>query len=234
MSGGVFGSRGDVSAVVAMTAAACGGVIAVPNPGHPGPGATEVPPASLQVVSLDGIEVVDQAGAAVRDAEARARAEAFMRTYGFLTWAVSRGRDGFLQRSGLSSAPLAAFRPNLNDIAQAREAGARVEYTREVSRRIVLRPVPAGRQPAFRSQLYVWKPYALYLDAVGPAATVWVDGRGSRTVRSQVAAGAPMPELLGGELSHDPLMGDVWVLGSDWDCTAPSSRQGLAPACSSP
>src|SRR5262245_17975870 len=72
-------------------------------------GATEVPPASLRQVSLQGVTVVDEAGSPVSDAEARAWAGAYLRSLGYLEWAVSRGQDLFLLRSGLSSAPEAVF-----------------------------------------------------------------------------------------------------------------------------
>ncbi len=194
-------------------------------------GATEVPPTSLQKVSLHGAQVVNQTGGAVSDADARTWAGAFMRTFGYLLWAVSRGQDGFLIHSGLSSSPLTVFQPNLNDIIEAHRAGDRVEYTPQTFRRLVVRPVPPGLQASFQRAQYVWKPYAIYLDAIGPAATNWIDPQGGRTVKSQVPAGVPVYELVGGELGHDALMGDVWVLGSDFDCTAASSRETLAPLC---
>jgi hypothetical protein len=194
-------------------------------------GATEVPPRSVLQVSLQGIQVVNQTAGAVSDADARAWAQAFQRSTGLLYWAVARMQDAFLQRSGLSSAPFAVFGPNLDDIILARRAGTRVEYTQQTVRRLVVRPVPQSLQPVFAKLRFVWKPYAIYLDALGPSATVWVDAQGNRTTKSEIAAGVPIEELLGGELSHDALFGDVWVRGSDWNCGDPSSRQGLAPAC---
>ena len=194
-------------------------------------GASEVPPRSVLQVSLQGIEIVNQTAGAVSDADARAWARAFQRSSGLLYWAVAHMQDGFLQRSGLSSAPFAVFGQNLDDIILARRAGTRVEYTPENVRRLVVRPVPQSLQPAFASLRFVWKPYAIYLDALGPSATVWVDAQGNRTTKSEIGAGVPIEELLGGELSHDALFGDVWVRGSDWNCGDPSSRQGLAPAC---
>jgi hypothetical protein len=235
-----------VAALVLLLAVACGGPTATTHRVQPSPspaasaaplsdwqrlGATEAPPASLQQVSLGGAEVVNQSAGAVSDGDARAWAEAFMRTFGYLLWAVSRGQDGFLMRSGLSSAPLTVFEPNVNDIVEARRAGDRVEYTRETFRRLVVRAVPQSLQPSFQRAQYVWKPYAIYLDAVGPITTTWVDAQGNRTVKSRIDAGVPAFELVGGELSHVSVMGDVWVLASDFDCTAPSSRQTLAPLC---
>jgi len=190
-----------------------------------------VPPADLSQVSLAGVSVVNETKGAVSDADARAWAGALLRSYGYLLWAVGRGQGRFLLQSGLSGAASAVFRPNLNDIALARQAGARVEYSREVFRRLVLRPVPQGLEATFKAEQFAWKPYAFFLDAVGPITTTWVDGQGGRTVKSQLAPGVAAYELMGGELAHDPLMGDVWVLASDWSCTADSSRRGLAPLC---
>jgi hypothetical protein len=194
-------------------------------------GATEVPPASLRQVPLRGVSVVDEAGSSVSDTDARAWAGAYLRSLGYLEWAVSRGQDLFLLRSGLSSAPEAVFQPNVNDIAQARRAGMHVEYQRETIRRLVVRAVPQGLQAAFQRQRFAWQPYAVFIDAVGPAANVWVDDQGHRTVKSQIAAGVAAYELVGGALKQDPLMGGVWVAGSDWDCTSPAARQALAPLC---
>lgn len=193
-------------------------------------GATEVPPADLQQVSLNGVQVVNETGGEVKDEDARAWAGALLRSYNFALWAVNHGQDRFLLTSGLSSAA-AVFRTSINDIGLARKAGSRVEYSREVFRRLVLRKVPATLQPAFDAQRFVLKPYAFFLDAVGPITTTWIDGKGARTVKSQLPAGAAAYELMGGELAHDPLMGDVWVLASDWNCTVDSSRRGLAPLC---
>jgi hypothetical protein len=242
-----------VACVLALLAGGCAGTTPASQPTHPtgratpsnaatpapaAPlsqwqkrGATEVPPDDLQRVSLSGVEVVNQTGGAIGDGDARAWAEAFLRSYGYVLWAVSRGQDRFLLASGLGSAPGPVFRPNVNDVLLARQASSRVEYSREAFRRIVLRSVPQNMQKIFKDLQFVWKPYALFLDAVGPITTTWIDAQGSRTVKSQIGAGTPVYELIGGELGHDPLMGDIWVLGSDWNCTAASSRQGLAPLC---
>jgi hypothetical protein len=194
-------------------------------------GATEVPPPEVEVVTLAGTEVVNQTGGAVSDRDARAWAEGFVRAYQLVLWAVNRGQDRFLLTSGLSSAAPAVFRPNFNDILQARKAGARVEYSREVFRRLVLRPVPPAMQSKFQAEQFTWKQYAFFLDVVGPVSIAWVDGQGNRSVRSQIADGVPAYELVGGEAGHDPLMSDVWVMGSDWTCTSDSTRAGLAPLC---
>jgi hypothetical protein len=194
-------------------------------------GATEVPPAALQRVSLGPIQVIDQAGGAVSDADARAWAAALLRTLGYIGWAVSQGQDGFLLHAGLSSVPT-VLQPNLTDIAQARQAGARAEYERETIRRLLVRTVAQGLQGVFQSLQYAWTPYAIFLDALGPVGTTWVDAQGHRTLHSQpVSPNAAASELVGGEIRHDPLMGDVWVLASDWDCTSSSTRQALAPEC---
>jgi hypothetical protein len=175
--------------------------------------------------------VVNQTEGAVSDEVARTWAEAFLREFAYLRWAVSRGQDQFLLRSGLSSAAPVVFGPNVNDIAAARQAGDRVEYTVQTFRRLVVRPVPQGLQASVQRARSVWKPYAIYLDAVGPVETDWIDAQGHRTVKSHAPPGAPLFELVGGERRSDPLMGDVWVVSFDFDCTAASSRQTLAPLC---
>jgi len=43
--------------------------------------------------------------------------------------------------------------------------------------------------------------------------------------------GAPAFELVGGEMVHDPLMGDVFAFGSDWNCLDSANRLHLAPLC---
>jgi hypothetical protein len=194
-------------------------------------GATVVPPASLQHVSLGGIEVVNQAGGAVSDADARTWAAAYQREYGYLSWAVSQQQDAFLLRSGLSSAPLAVFQPNLEEVAQARQAGDRVQWQSATLRRLVVRGVPQSLQGLFQSHQFNWKPYAIFIDQVGPSADIWVDAQGRSTVKFRSPAGAPAYELVGGELRHDPLMGDVWAPGSDWSCDDSRNRQNLAPLC---
>lgn len=196
-----------------------------------GRGATEVPPSDLQQVSMEGIQVVNQAGAAVSDADARSWAAALLRGINYEFWAVERQQDGFLRQSGLSSAPTAVFSPDLKDIDSARKAKQRVKYTRKVIRRMVLRAVPTGLQTTFTQQLATWKPYAFYLDAIGPATKVVTDAGGKETTQTVVAAGAPAYELVGGELVHDQLMGDVFAFGSDWNCMDSANRLHLAPLC---
>jgi hypothetical protein len=240
---------GFVIALGLVLAVACGGSTPGPASGRPSPnrassqpvtaplsawqklGATQVPPASIQQASRGAAAVVNQTGGAVSDADARAWVLAFVRTFAYLRWAVSTGQSEFLLRSGLSTAPLAVFQPNVNDIARARAAGDHVEYTLQTFRRFVVRSMPQSLQPSIQRVEEVWKPYAIYLDAVGPVETDWIDPQGNRTVKSQVGPGIPLFELVGGELSHDPVMGDVWVFASDFDCTAASSRQTLAPLC---
>jgi hypothetical protein len=194
-------------------------------------GATEVPPPTVQNVTLTGIQVVNQTAGAVSDADATAWAMGLLRGINFEFWAVSELQDQFLRRSDLSSAPLTVFQPDLNDITTARRSGSRIEYTRKVLHRMVLRPVPASMQTLFTQQLAVWKPYAFYLDAVGPSTKRVTDSAGHVTTQTLFQPGAPAYELVGGEMVHDPLMGGLFSFASDWDCLAPVDRQKLAPLC---
>jgi hypothetical protein len=234
-----------------LAAAACGGGQAATRPNQspsrtpavttPAPlaplaawrqlGATEMPPASLQQVSLGSIEVVNQTSGAVSDRDARAWAESLLRSINYEFWAVSRAQDAFLLRSGLSSAAAAVYQPDLTDVSAAGKAGSHVLYVEKVIRRLVLRPVPAPLRPVFTGQLFAWKPYAFYIDAVGPGYKYWVDGNGNRTLKDELKPGVPGYELVGGEMSHQQVLGDVFVVGSDFDCLAPASRQKLAPLC---
>jgi hypothetical protein len=232
----------------ALLVAACGG--AQPGPQHgaaprPTPsataagsladwqklGATEVPPGALRQVSLGAAQVVNQSSGAVSDADARAWAEAFLRTYGYVQWAVQQGQDQFLLEAGLSAAPDIVFQPNLNDIQSGRQVHGHVEYSLQTFRRLVVRQAPQSLQQLYQKVAFAWTPYAIYLDAVGPASTTVVDATGKRTVTASVAAGAPEFELVGGQVSHSPLMGDVWMLDADFDCLAAATRQGVAPLC---
>jgi hypothetical protein len=190
-----------------------------------------VPPPELQAVSLEGIQVVNQSGGALPDAEAVSWARAFLRAINYEYWAVGRQQDQFLIQSGLSSAPLAVFRPDLSDIGAARRAKSQVTYTRKVYRRMVLRPVPDALRPQFTKLLVTWKPLAFYLDAVGPSSKTVTDAGGRQTTQTLYQPGEPAFELVGGELVRDPLMGDVFAFGSDFDCIDPSNRQALAPLC---
>jgi hypothetical protein len=194
-------------------------------------GATQAPPGSLQSVNLGSTQVVNQTNGTISDADARTWAAAFLRTYNYLQWAVRRGQDQFLIDGSLSAAPLSVFRPNLNDIFAGRRANGHVEYAPQTFRRLVVRQAPQSLQQLYTSVQFVWTQYAIYLDAVGPASTTVVDAAGNRTVTASVAAGAPEFELVGGQISHSPLMGDVWMLDADFDCLAPATRQGVAPLC---
>jgi hypothetical protein len=232
-----------------IAAAACGGPQPGPQPKAATPvpspsaaaqgsladwqkvGATEAPPGTLRQVALGATQVVNETNGAVSDADARAWAEGFLRAYGYLQWAVTRGQDQFLIRGGLSAAPLSVLRPNLNDILAGRQANGHIEYSPQTFRRLVVRQAPQSLQKLYTGVQFVWTQYAIYLDAVGPASTTVVDAAGNRKVKAAVAAGAPEFELVGGQLSHDPLMGDVWMLDADFDCLAPSTRQGVAPLC---
>lgn len=194
-------------------------------------GATEVPPVSLQAVSLDGIQVVNQTSGAVSDADATAWAGAFLRSINFEFWAVTRQQDRFLLQSGLSAAPVVVFQADLSDIDASRKAKSRIEYTRKVFRRMVLRPVPEVLRPTFNKQLVTWKPYAFYLDAVGPATKKVTDSAGRQTTQTIFQPGEPAFELVGGEMVNDPLMGQVFTFASDWNCLDASNRRNLAPVC---
>lgn len=194
-------------------------------------GATEVPPASVRQVSMRGIEVVNQTQGAVSDADARRWASALLLSVSYELWAVSHMQDAFLQKSGLNSAPLSIYRPDLTDIAGARQAGMTVLYTQHAIRRLVLRSVSERLRETFAGAGFDWKPYAFFLDAVGPGFTYWIDASGNRTVKAEIKPGEAAYELIGGELAHDLVLGDVWVSGSDFDCLSPPARQQLAPLC---
>jgi hypothetical protein len=193
-------------------------------------GATQAPPNPLPGASLQGIQVVNQASPAVSDAQAQAWALALITMYSYLDWAVRDGQDRFLLQSGLASNP-AVLGSEVTSIQQARQAGVTGETQRVTIRRLVIRAVPSSLQSVFKGQLYTWTPYAIFLDAIGPASYTWVDSSGKRTVKYQVVAGASAAELMGGAVASIPPMGPVWVLGSDWDCTATNARVTLGQAC---
>jgi hypothetical protein len=197
-------------------------------------GATEVPPTSLKQVTLGNIKVVNQTGGAVSEPDARNWATAYLREYGYLNWAVNHGQDAFLLHSGLSSIPLAVFQPDLADITEARQSGDRVEWRSPIIRRLAVRTVPQSLQAFFQNHQFTWKPYAIYVDQVGPSTEIWIDAHGHRTVRFQVPAGVATHELAGGELDPNSLMGDVWAPSSDLSCDDVHNSQLLGPLCSTP
>jgi hypothetical protein len=237
-----------VTALAVLAAVACGGT-AQPGANHATPaaassasaegspadwqrlGATEVPPGSVPRVSLGAIQVVNQTNGAVSDADAKLWATALLRTISYDFWAVNRQQTNFLNQSGLSTAPEAVFGPDYTVITQARAAHAQATYQGKTFRRLVLRPVPSAQQKLYQSQRFQWTPYAIFIDAVGPGSIAWTDSQGKHTVQQTIAPGADAAELAGGQFKHDPVMGDIWVVGSDWDCTSAVTRQGLAPLC---
>jgi hypothetical protein len=246
-----LGSRVCATALALLAAVACGGS-AQPVANHATPatsaapaavvgpladwqklGATEVPPASVLRVSLGAIQVVDQTGGAVSEADAKLWATALLRSISYDFWAVNRQQSDFLGRSGLASAPTTVFGPDFAVITQARAAQARAQYQGKTIRRLVLRPVPANLKKAFQDQGFIWSQYAFFIDAVGPASIAWTDSQGKHSVQQTLAPGAAASELAGGQFSHDPVMGDIWAVGSDWDCTSAPTRQTLAPLCNS-
>jgi hypothetical protein len=195
-------------------------------------GATEVPPASLRATSLGAVQVVNQTGGAVSDADAARWAAAYVRANAYEFWAWNHLQDGFLQRSGLSQVPHSVFAYDITTIQQARAAGVRLEVTRLALRRLVLRPVPDALHQEFTSQLFVWTAYAFFLDQIGPAELNWIDGQGTKTNKARKDAGVGAPELVGGQLATDPLMGEIWVADSDWDCTSANVRRAFGSLCS--
>jgi hypothetical protein len=230
--------------VAAMVAAGCTGASTAQPPSGQSPasksaplsawqrlGATEVPPASLKQVTLGRIQVVNEVGDAVSDPEARTWAKAYVREYGYLSWAMSHGQDSFLLHSGLSSIPLAIFQPNLAEIAQARQEGDRVEWRSPIIRRLAVRAVPQSLQGFFQNHQFAWRPYAIYVHQVGPSADIWIDAHRHRTVRFQVPAGVATYQLVGGELEHNSLMGDVWAPSSDLSCDDVHNSQHLGALC---
>ena len=194
-------------------------------------GANQVPPASLAGVGLGSIEVVNQTSGAVSDTDARRWALAYVRANAYEFWAWNSQQDAFLLRSGLSQVPATVFSYDLGTIQDSKAAGVRLEVTRLVLRRLVLRTVPEALRQTFASHLFLWTQYAFYLDQVGPSRLEWIDRTGARTTKASIDAGVGSSELVGGTLASDPLMGDIWVSNSDWDCTAPGVREPFGPLC---
>lgn len=195
-------------------------------------GATQVPPGSVSSVSLNGVQVVNQTAGKVSDADARRWAAAYLRDSAYEFWAWNQEQDQFLVLGGLSRAPRAIFSGDLSSIAAARAAGRGIQVTRLQIQRVVVRPVPDSLRDLFLRFGYVWTPYALYLDQIGPSDLNWLDAQGRQVAnQAHVAAGVARPELVGGQLVTDPLMGDLWSQDSDWDCSDPSSRQRFGSLC---
>jgi hypothetical protein len=194
-------------------------------------GATTVPPASIRDTGLGAVQVVNQTGGAVSDQDAARWARAYLRANAYEFWAWNGMQDAFLLRSGLSPVPTRAFAYDISTIQQARAAGARVQVTRLVLRRLVLRPVPQTLRDEIARQIFVYSPYAFYLDQVGPSDLSWIDGQGTRTSKARRDAGVGAPELVGGTLVSDPLMGDLWALDSDFDCTSTTVQRVFGTLC---
>jgi hypothetical protein len=231
--------------------AACGpgpsptpsGKQATPSPGAPASrgtlaqwqakGATEVPPGSLLDPPMAGVQVVNQTSGAVSDADAARWGKAMMRGLGYEWWAIDHGQDQFLVRSGLANPARQVFKWDLDNVTGARQAGMTLQGRPMEIRRLVLRPVPQSLQTTFSSNLFVWTPYAFYLDEVGPGDLSWVDPHGTRTSKWHVGAGVGSPELVGGQLATDPLLGDIWVQRSDWNCATDDSRRTFGDLCRS-
>jgi hypothetical protein len=195
-------------------------------------GATQAPAASVGAVSLGSVQVVNQTGGAVSDADATRWALAYLRANAYEFWAWNHLQDGFLRGAQLSPVPERVFAYDLSTIRDARAAGMQLDVTRLLLRRLVLRPVPDSLRAAVQAQVFVYAPYAFYLDQIGPSELDWVDSQGARTTKARRDAGVGAPELVGGQLTTDPLMGDIWVVDSDFDCTSPNVRQSFGPLCS--
>jgi hypothetical protein len=195
-------------------------------------GATESPPASVGAVSLGAVQVVNQTAGAVRDADATRWALAYLRANAYEFWAWNHLQDGFLENAQLSPVPARVFTYDLATIRDARAAGVRLDVTRLALRRLVLRPVPESLRQEIEGQVLVYAPYAFYLDQIGPSELDWVGAQGARTSRARVAAGIGAPELVGGQLAADPLMGDIWVVDFDFDCTSANVRRAFGSLCS--
>lgn len=195
-------------------------------------GATAAPPASVGTVSLGAIQLVNQTGGAVSDADATRWALAYLRANAYEFWAWNNLQDGFLRNAQLSPVPERVFAYDLTTIRDAHTAGVQLDVTRLALRRLVLRPVPGSLRPAFQAQVFVYAPYAFYLDQIGPSELDWIDAHGTRTTKARRQAGVGAPELVGGQLTTDPLMGDIWAVDSDYDCTSPNVRQEFGSLCS--
>lgn len=196
-------------------------------------GATEAPPSSVSRVSLTGIEVLNQTGGKVSDTEAQRWAEAMLRTLQYALWATARMQQDFLLNSGLSDSPSRVFGPNLGLISQARTLGAsQITVTPITIRRLAMRPVGDQLQGVFTNAGFTWAPYAFYIGEVGPYSATVVD-REQRTVPvdRSLPAGAGAAELVSGRLRTDPVLGAIWVAGSDWDCINSASRQTFGGLC---
>jgi hypothetical protein len=194
-------------------------------------GATEGPPAALADPSMNGIQVVNQTNGAVKDADAARWAKALVRGTGYEWWAINHMQDRFLVRSGLGEPAPQVFKWDLGNVTGARQAGMRAQGQRLVLRRLVLRPLPQALQATFSSYLFLWTPYAFFLDEIGPGDLFWVDAHGNKTSKWHVDGGVGSPELVGGQLATDPLMGDIWVQASDWSCATPEARQTFGALC---
>jgi hypothetical protein len=206
------------------------------SPGDPAAwrrkGATEVPPSSLRATDLGTIQVVNDTAGAVSDADARRWAAAYVRANAYEFWAWNHQQDGFLAGAGLSHVPTQVFGYDIATIQEARKAGVQLTVTRLQLRRLVLRPVPDALRSRFTTQLFLWTQYAFFLDQIGPSDLTWTDKQGAQTVKAHRQAGVGAPELVGGQIATDDLMGEVWVVDSDWDCTAPNVRATLGALCS--
>jgi hypothetical protein len=111
------------------------------------------------------------------------------------------------------------FDYDISEIRGAKIDSAAVDVQFLHLERLTLVVVPDTLRTLINANGELGYQYGWVITYVGPGVTRWLyaDGR-PPLVRHSLAAGVPQVELVAGQWHADPLIGEIWQIGSDLAC----------------
>lgn len=165
-------------------------------------------------ISFDrDVEFQNEVGGRVSHSTAAQWEQAFLRGDAYYLWAYKNAKAQFLLSGALGPPHIAQtdlFRGELQDIANAQQAGGRLELKPLSTSAVALLATPVALKQTAADLGTVWEPWAFLVLAKGPASAKVVLPNGSVRTLWNDGPGSVNEGLSWGYFKRDPILGPVW------------------------
>lgn len=244
------GAAALILAGLILVIAACGGQGSSgrsPSAGNPRPSSTvervttcaalaqrkvtpcpPIPPPQLQ-----GVVATNGAPGTVKGDTAQQWTQAFIRAWGYYTWAYEQGSAEFLLSGAIAPGKAAQtniYRVELEEITQARQTQGTLQVQPMRLAKVMLVSMPQGALDAGSRLGLQPQPFGFVVETEGPGQDAIRMPDGTTKVLAHTDAGQIDKSVMWGIFKMDPQLGAIWYSDGFFDC---QGSPDLAQTCAS-